>query len=522
MTNFSDKLGLIAQRPEVLTQLGRGVERETLRYDANGHLSLTSHPENLGSAYTNQYITTDFSESLLEFITPVSSSIEDLMAQLSDIHHFTQSQLGSEKMWPLSMPCYIQDEQAIPLAQYGSSNGAKMKTLYREGLKRRYGSLMQVISGVHFNFSFPESFWDALWGDQSEAQRQESKSAAYFGLIRNYYRFGWLIPYLFGASPALCSSFVKGREEEFNLQSLGETRFLPYATSLRLSDLGYTNSAQSALKIGFNSIEEYLDGLDQAIRTPSEEFAKIGVKVAGEYRQLNSNVLQIENELYAPIRPKRVAKNGEKPSQSLKRGGVEYIEVRSLDVNPFSPVGLSEDQVRFLDLFLTWAVLSDSSSMTDSELECWRSNWRKVVVEGRKPDLMLKIGCQGEQLTLKTWAHRVFDELELVAVEMDRAQNSDQYQKVCQRLRRWIDDPSQTLSAKLLDMILQQGGLGAVGCQLGKQYQQENLHHAMTFYTPEQMQAEVSRSWQELADIEAQSNVPFDDFLADYFQYLRE
>ncbi|MDP5253987.1 MULTISPECIES: glutamate--cysteine ligase [unclassified Vibrio] len=522
MTNFSDKLGLIAQQSEALTQLGRGVERETLRYDANGHLSLTSHPENLGSAYTNQYITTDFSESLLEFITPVSSSIPDLMAQLSDIHHFTQSQLGSEKMWPLSMPCYIQDEQAIPLAQYGTSNGAKMKTLYREGLKRRYGSLMQVISGVHFNFSFPESFWDALWGEQSEQQRQESKSAAYFGLIRNYYRFGWLIPYLFGASPALCSSFVKGREGEFDLQSLGETRFLPYATSLRLSDLGYTNSAQSALKIGFNSIEEYLSGLDQAIRTPSEEFAKIGIKEGGEYRQLNSNVLQIENELYAPIRPKRVAKNGEKPSQSLKRGGVEYIEVRSLDVNPFSPVGLSEDQVRFLDLFLTWAVLSDSSPMTDSELECWRSNWRKVVVEGRKPDLMLKIGCDGEQLTLNTWAHRVFDELEMIAVEMDRLQEGHDYQEVCQRLRTWIDDPSQTLSAKLLDMILQQGGLGAVGCQLGQQYQQDNLQHTMTFYTPEQMKEEVSRSWQELANIEAQSNLPFDDFLADYFQYLRQ
>ena len=183
-----------------------------------------------------------------------------------------------------------------------------MKTLYREGLKRRYGSLMQIISGVHFNFSFPESFWDSLFGEQTEQERSDAKSDAYFGLIRNYYRFGWLIPYFFGASPALCSSFIKGRETKLPFEQLGGTLYLPKATALRLSDLGYTNSAQSVLKIGFNSLEQYLEGLNKAIRTPSQEFAEIGIKVDDEYRQLNSNVLQIENELYAPIRPKRVAK----------------------------------------------------------------------------------------------------------------------------------------------------------------------------------------------------------------------
>ncbi|MCG6507627.1 glutamate--cysteine ligase, partial [Vibrio parahaemolyticus] len=151
-----------------------------------------------------------------------------------------------------------------------------------------------------------------------------------------------------------------------------------------------------------------LTGLNAAIRTPSDEFARIGVKVDGEYRQLNSNVLQIENELYAPIRPKRVAKSGEKPSEALARSGVEYIEVRSLDVNPFSPVGITEQQVRFLDLFLTWTALSDSDPMDNCELECWRDNWSKVVLEGRKPGLELQIGCHGEKLSLQAWAKRVF------------------------------------------------------------------------------------------------------------------
>ncbi len=377
MTDFATRLERVARNSNTFQQLSRGVERETLRYNADGSLATTPHPQGLGSAYTNEWITTDFSESLLEFITPVSHQVDTLLGQLKDIHHFAQTKMGEEKMWPLSMPCYVADEELINLAQYGSSNSGRMKTLYREGLKRRYGSLMQIISGVHFNFSFPDSFWDSLYGEQTEQQRQDSKSEGYFSLIRNYYRLGWLIPYFFGASPAICSSFIRGRDTKLPFENIGKTLYLPHATSLRLSDLGYTNNAQSSLKIGFNSLEQYLEGLNQAIRTPSPEFAEIGVKVGDEYRQLNANVLQIENELYAPIRPKRVAKSGEKPSQALGRGGVEYIEVRSLDVNPYSAVGINEDQVRFLDLFLTWAALSESKPMTDCELQCWRANWNK-------------------------------------------------------------------------------------------------------------------------------------------------
>lgn len=395
------------------------------------------------------------------------------MAQLKDIHHFTQTKMGEEKMWPLSMPCYVGSEDDIQLAQYGSSNAAKMKTLYREGLKRRYGSLMQIISGVHFNFSFPETFWDALYGEQDEQARQDAKSDAYFALIRNYYRFGWMIPYFFGASPALCGSFIQGRETDLPFEKIGGTLYLPKSTSLRLSDLGYTNSAQSVLKIGFNSIDQYLDGLSDAIRHPSEEFAKIGVKVDGEYRQLNSNILQIENELYAPIRPKRVSKSGEKPSDALRRGGVEYIEVRSLDVNPFSAVGLNEEQVRFLDLFLTWAALSDSDPMDNCELECWRDNWNKVIVSGREKGLMLQIGCQGERLSLQDWAHRVFVELRQIAQQMDMTAGGSAYQDVCNQLETWIDNPELTISGQLLELTKELGGLGKVGCTLGMKYRDE-------------------------------------------------
>ena len=463
MTDFAARLEKVARNPEVFNNFSRGVERETLRYKQGGNLATSPHPAGLGSAYSNKWITTDFAESLLEFITPVSQDIDTLIGQLEDIHHFTQTKLDGEKMWPLSMPCYVCDESIINLAQYGSSNSGKMKTLYREGLKRRYGSLMQIISGVHFNFSFPDSFWDALYGEQSEQERQASKSEGYFALIRNYYRFGWLIPFFYGASPALCSSFIKGRETDLPFENIGETLYLPQATSLRLSDLGYTNSEQGALKIGFNSIEEYLSGLNNAIRTPSEKFAELGVKVDGEYRQLNSNVLQIENELYAPIRPKRVTQSGEKPSEALTRGGVEYIEVRSLDVNPYSSVGIDKDQVRFLDVFLTWAALSDSDPMDFCEQSCWRENWNKVVVEGRKVGLELQIGCKGEILTLQDWAKRVFVELIQVAEKMDEALGGDAYQAVCFKLLSWIDNPELTLSGQVLADTKNHQGLGNLG-----------------------------------------------------------
>lgn len=520
--DFSQRLQQISANSDALTQIGRGLEREALRITTQGDLSAQPHPAGLGSALTNKWITTDFAESLLEFITPVSQDIDHLLTQLSDIHQFTYSQMGDERLWPMSMPCFVGSEDDITLAQYGSSNTGRMKTLYREGLKRRYGSVMQVISGVHFNFSFPDSFWQQLFGEQSVQARQDSVSDAYFGLIRNYYRFGWLIPYLFGASPALCGSFLKEHGSPSDFEKLGNgTYYLPNATALRLSDLGYTNNAQSALKIGFNSLEQYLDGLNQAIRTPSDDYANIGVKVDGEYRQLNSNVLQIENELYAPIRPKRVAKNGEKPSEALSRGGVEYIEVRSLDVNPFSPIGITEDQVRFLDMFLTWAVLSPSAEMDDAELACWRDNWNRVVLDGRNPDLMLKIGCNGERLLAKDWGLRVFAELEAVAKAMDDAAGNDNYQQTYQRLKEWIIHPELTISAQLLAQIKQHEGIGAVGKKLALLHADELKSREFAFYSKNEFEQEVQASVKKQQLIEQSDNKSFDAYLEDYFADLK-
>ncbi len=310
--DVSQALAWLEKNPQALQGIQRGLERETLRVNADGSLATTGHPQALGSALTHKWITTDFAEALLEFITPVDGDIQHMLTFMRDVHRYTARQLGDERMWPLSMPCYIAPGQDIELAQYGTSNIGRLKTLYREGLKNRYGALMQTISGVHYNFSLPMAFWQAKCGVDDAESGKEAISAGYFRSIRNYYRFGWVIPYLFGASPAICSSFLQGKPTTLPFEKAENGMYyLPYATSLRLSDLGYTNKSQSNLGITFNDLHEYVAGLKRAIKTPSEEYARIGLEKDGKHLQINSNILQIENELYAPIRPKRVTRSGE-------------------------------------------------------------------------------------------------------------------------------------------------------------------------------------------------------------------
>ncbi|WP_413701040.1 glutamate--cysteine ligase [Psychromonas sp. KJ10-10] len=350
--NFQQRLDIITTKSDSLVGFGRGIEREALRIKPDGKLSETPHPYAFGSALCHDSITTDFAESLLEFITPVAKDVHQLFDYLNDIHHYVACHLeNNEALWPISMPCYVQSEENVELAQYGKSNIGTMKTTYRQGLKNRYGSMMQIISGVHYNFSLPASFWPT-WSEihQSELTGNEAQSAGYLGLIRNYFRYGWVIPYLFGASPALCKSFLQGKKSDFNFKEVGKgTIYLPYATSLRLSDLGYTNSAQSSLNICYNSVDNYIASVHKALHKKASQFEKLGIKNGDEYIQLNDNVLQIENELYASIRPKRVTKNLETPSQALNARGIEYVEIRSLDVNPFCKLGITEEQVNFLD-----------------------------------------------------------------------------------------------------------------------------------------------------------------------------
>src|SRR6478735_5247621 len=284
--------------PQILQGGRKGVEKESLRVTPKGDLSRSPHPRALGSALTNDHITTDFSEALIELVTPAFTQSWELLQYLLDLHQFVYRHLDDELLWATSMPCAITGDDAIPLAQFGTSNVGKMKTIYRNGLGLRYGRMMQAISGVHFNYSFPARFWEAYAGlRESRDTGQQFISASYFDLLRNYRRFGWIVLYLFGVSPVVCKSFLRGKDVSGLRELTPGTLYEPYATSLRMSDVGYRNRNQAGLSVSVNSLDEYVRDLSRAISTVHPPYEALGVKDShGEYQQLNANILQIENE----------------------------------------------------------------------------------------------------------------------------------------------------------------------------------------------------------------------------------
>ncbi|HJP05221.1 MAG: glutamate--cysteine ligase [Chromatiales bacterium] len=494
----------------------RGIEKESLRIEPSGLVAQTGHQRALGSALTNRYITTDYSEALLEFVTPPEKSAWAATQFLCDIHQYIYQAIGDELLWPFSMPCRLHSEDDIPLARYGTSNIAQMKTIYRSGLGYRYGKYMQVISGIHFNYSVPEIFWSAWSGiEKTDKTEEQLRSDSYLGLVRNVHRLDWLLLYLFGASPAVCKSFLAGQENNLSEFDSG-TCYGEWATSLRMSDLGYQNSNQSVLTVSTNSLEEYVRDLSAAIRTPNPDYVEIGVKNNGKYLQLNSNQLQIENEYYSTIRPKRVARSGERPTTALRRGGVEYVELRALDLSPFDPVGIGQQQQKFLEAFLLYCLLIDSPPIDGNEQQAMRANHLAVAREGRKPGLQLRRA--GTETGLQEWASGICNQMQPVCEMLDEGEG-DGYLDSLQAQQAAIDDPGLTPSARLLvdlrdvDIPFADYGLGVARdyrdyfLGLGEEF---NQHHEL-------FETESNESLQRQQQIESQDDVDLDAYLRRYY-----
>ncbi len=442
------RLSLLGANLPLLKQCLHGIERECLRVTDEGRLAQTPHPEALGSALTNEQITTDYSESLLEFITPALADPAKVLESLEQTHRFVYSKLGDEYLWSPSMPCTLPAEEDIPIAEYGTSNIGKLKHVYRKGLALRYGRTMQCIAGIHYNFSLPEALWpllrDAEGGEESDRDYQ---SSAYIALIRNFRRYSWLLMYLFGASPALDKGFLRGRPHQ--LEELdAETLYLPYATSLRMSDLGYQSNAQAGLTPCYNNLASYTDSLRKAVGTPYPPYVEVGTHVDGEWVQLNTNILQIENEYYSNIRPKRVTYTGERPIQALTSRGVQYVEVRCLDINPLLPVGIDLTEARFLDAFLLFCALEDSPQLDNGECGQCTNNFLTVVKEGRRPGLELH--RNGQPVGLREWASELIERIGQLAGLLDQAQGSDDHAKALAAQQAKVDDASLTPSAQVL------------------------------------------------------------------------
>ncbi len=432
-----------------------GIEKEGLRVDTSGGLSQKPHPQGLGSALTNSNITTDFSESQLELITPVYKDPETALQFLTDLHCFVYSHLDDELIWAGSMPCHIPDPARIPIARYGSSNIGQLKYIYRIGLEHRYGKLMQSIAGIHYNFSLSDQFWEAFQASlESKEELQIFRSASYFKMIRNFRRHSWLLLFLFGASPALCESFLKEREHQLK-RLHGQTLYLPQATSLRMSDLGYSTKAQSSLDICFNHLSTYVDSLRKAIQTTYPAYEKIGIKVNGRYRQLNDTILQIENEHYSDVRPKRVTGAGERPLQALKNRGVEYIEIRNTDVNPFLPLGLDLQQALFLDTFLISCLLMDEQIIGGAECRMVSDNTQRVITRGREPGLMLSTPVGERALT--DLGGSLLDQMQVTGQLLDEVHGTRAYSAAVDAQFAKLRDEALTPSARVVRALRETG-----------------------------------------------------------------
>ena len=495
-----------------------GVEKECLRVNKQGSITQTPHPKTLGASLTHPYITTDYSEALIEFITPPYHHIRQALDFLRDSQQYVYQHLSDEYLWATSMPCVVAGETSIPIAEYGVSNPGMMKHVYRRGLGYRYGRVMQVIAGVHFNYSFPSDFWPVY----SELERnrlplQDFISESYMALIRNLQRFGWLIPYLFGASPAICKSFLGDTPTSLKVFS-ENTYYEPYATSLRMGDIGYQNNKENenGFKANYDSLGDYIDGLSCAIETPCPEYEKIGVLVDGEYRQLNANILQIENEYYSTIRPKQILKGNEKPTLALKRRGVSYVELRSLDVNAFDPLGINERQLHFLECFLLFCLLHDGPAIGDYERKAIDENELRAAHRGRDPKLKLIRG--NETLALKDWAGELLQEMQAVCELLDRSTQGQPYCAALQAQLQKVEDPELTPSARMLnEMRDRDEGFYHFAERLSKTHQHFFNNLPMSESRQNYFSELAVKSLEDQRAWEAADEVSFAEYLERYF-----
>jgi glutamate--cysteine ligase len=427
-------MDLTALSPDRLKGIRRGIEKESLRVTPAGALAQTPHPPALGAALTHPHITTDFSESQLELITAPHQGIDACLEELTQIHQFVDRHIGEELLWAASMPCSLPADNQIPIGRYGTSNVGRAKTVYRLGLSHRYGRRMQAISGIHYNFSLP--------GVPSEA---------YFALIRNFRRHSWLPIYLFGASPAVCSSFVAGRRHPLQELAPG-TMYAPHATSLRMGPLGYQSDAQASLCVSYNSLKSYTASLYDALTKPYPEYEKIGLMAPGgngdDYRQLSTSLLQIENEFYGTIRPKRRIRRGERPLHALRERGVEYVEVRLMDLDPFVPVGIAAQTMRFLDVFLLHCLASPSPEDTPREIGEIGRNQHAVALRGREENLSLE--SNGSSIALGQWGQKIVAECQPIAAALDAAHGGAAYRESLAEAAARLADPQTTPSARVL------------------------------------------------------------------------
>ncbi|WP_415348692.1 bifunctional glutamate--cysteine ligase GshA/glutathione synthetase GshB, partial [Clostridium perfringens] len=403
-----------------------GLEKENVRVTERGNLALTPHPKAFGDREKNAYIKTDFSESQLEMVTPVCNTLEEVYSFICNLNKVVSLEImkNGEFLWPQSNPPILPREEEIPIAKLSN----REDELYRENLSYKYGKKKQVISGIHYNFSFKEEFIELLYKElKVEKDFREFKDDIYLRMARNFQKYHWLLIYLTGASPVFHESYIEEIKEEG--EKLGEdSYYIKDDTSLRNSSYGYKNKKD--YYISYNSIGEYASDIKNLVKDKE---------------------IQSIKEYYNPIRLKSLG--SEDMLESLLHKGIDYLEVRLLDLDPLSIQGVSKETLYLVHLFMIYTLLKENKEITYKDQEEFFKNHDMVALKGRNEEAV--IYENGVPVLLKDKGREILSEMgEIVEILFS---NNEEFKNVIKRALEKINNPHDTISEKLIKDIKEEG-----------------------------------------------------------------
>ncbi|MDK0758875.1 bifunctional glutamate--cysteine ligase GshA/glutathione synthetase GshB [Clostridium perfringens] len=415
-----------------------GLEKENVRVTERGNLALTPHPKAFGDREKNAYIKTDFSESQLEMVTPVCNTLEEVYSFICNLNKVVSLEImkNGEFLWPQSNPPILPREEEIPIAKLSN----REDELYRENLSYKYGKKKQVISGIHYNFSFKEEFIKLLYKElKVEKDFREFKDDIYLRMARNFQKYHWLLIYLTGASPVFHESYIEEIKEEGEI--LGEdSYYIKDDTSLRNSSYGYKNKKD--YYVSYNSIGEYASDIKNLVKDKE---------------------IQSIKEYYNPIRLKSLG--SEDMLESLLNKGIDYLEVRLLDLDPLSIQGVSKETLYLVHLFMIYTLLKENKEITYKDQEEFFKNHDMVALKGRNEEAV--IHENGVPVLLKDKGREILSEMdEIVEILFS---NNEEFKNVIKRALEKINNPHDIISEKLIKDIKEEGYIN-FHMRLAKEY----------------------------------------------------
>lgn len=415
-----------------------GVERETLRIDREGKLALTKHPKVFECKISHPYITTDFSESQIELITPTVNTVEETYSFLNLLYDITALEIKDELLWPQSMPCSIPEDDFIPVADYGDCGNGKGASDYRKKLLKKYGGKKQLISGIHYNFSFNEELIKDLYKILGkEEDYREFRDNIYLKVVRNYLRYRWLLIYLLGGTTIMHESF--GDKCVVNLDKVSKDGFSnDGAVSYRNSECGYKNHID--LYPDYGSVKDYVTSIN---------------------RFIDDKLIDSHKELYTQIRLKAI--DNTKFLESLLNDGINYLEIRSIDINPFSKAGISLEDLNFINIFTIYLLIKEESSYETWQQEA-QNNQNIISMYGQMDVVLNK---NGKTISKKDWALEILSEIRVMNNELCLGK-----EEVVDNMIEKVLNPKLTYAYKLSEMVKKEGFLEG-HIKLAKEYRED-------------------------------------------------